>query len=212
MLFQRVWEESKIWRFECIGKSVEKTEENGGLGIQRMELIRHLGWEIGIPKNNTTITPSDVIKYCDKENKLAMEIFIKWLAECHHLVQANIFNTPVNFPVYSLEEDFLLDTIFPSPGDIKPNDNTNQLQCEVKLPPLKAMIFLDPEKIVSIRNELGAGHLEALQNWKEHPTDDNREDVVFSLKDYCNRLCKRYEKEYLGTLIATFSNSKNCYG
>ena len=79
------------------------------------------------------------------------------------------------------------------------------LRCEVQLPPLEALIEFDAEEVVAIRNDLREGYIYVLRKWQENPTDDNREEVSRSLREYCDRICMRYSADHLNGLVATFT-------
>ncbi len=207
-LFNRVWESSEPWRWDAIEEAAERTQSSGNSGIQRIELMRTIGWRLGFPRSTLTIDPPDVVSaVTDPELRLVIEVFTKWLAQIHHLCQARMFGTSVNFPVYDLDDDFLLDSIFRSSEDeeIAGPSRDNFLRCEVKLPPLEALIQLDANEVVAIRNDLGDGYRYSLRRWQEEPTPDNREAVATSLRDYCDRISFKYSDDYLNALVATYA-------
>ena len=117
-LFKRVWEQTEDLRFDAIEEAASRTQSNGNLGVQKIELMRSLGWRLGVPRSELTFnTPDIFVGITDAELRLVAEVFTKWLAQCHHLIQARLFGTSINFPVYDLDEDFLLDSIISSPAD-----------------------------------------------------------------------------------------------
>jgi len=121
-LIRRVWEASKKWRFDYVEEAAKRTKEKGALGLQRLELFCSLGWSLGIPRNTVTISPEEIIQRCsDPEQALAMQIFLKWVTQCYHLNQARCFGTAINFPVYNIDQDFIIDTLLlRSPLDLPP--------------------------------------------------------------------------------------------
>jgi hypothetical protein len=190
---QRVWEASKDWRFECVDDAAARTKAKGALGLQRLELFCSLGWALGIPGNNVTISPEDIIGNCsDEEQKLAMEVFLKWVTQCYHLNQARNFGTAINFPVYNIDQDFIVDTLMRSPLDLPP-ESSEGFRCEVDFPPLDALVKADATELVAIRTDLGAGYLFALKRWQREPSIDNEEAVKASLRNYCDQICARYD-------------------
>ena len=207
-LFDRVWELSKRWRYDCIEQAAARTQQKGAKGLQRFEIFCTLGWLVGIPQHNTTISVADILMRCeDEEEKLAMEIFLKWVTQCHHLNQAQTFGTAINFPVYNMEQDFIVDSLLRSPADLPPPPSEG-FRCEVKLPPVDVMLKAGAADVVSIRDDLGCGYLAALTRWQNGPTDENREAAISSLKDYCDQICARYERGILQTLLVDYIKGK----
>lgn len=202
-LLHRVWEISKPWRFDNVDEAIQLTKAKGGLGLQRTELFCSVGWSVGIPRNVVTIFPSDIIDRCTTdEDKLAMEIFLKWVTQCHHVNQAKSFQTAINFPVYNLDQDFIIDTLLRSPLDSPPTQSEG-FRCAVELPPLDALVAADPSELVAIRSDLGLGYLHALSRWQESPTEDNQESVAGSLREYAAQICARYDVGIRQTLLAS---------
>jgi hypothetical protein len=206
---QRVWEASKTWRFDYVEEAADRTKEKGALGLQRLELFCSLGWALGIPKDIVTISPEDIIDRCsDTEQALAVEIFLKWVTQCHHLNQARYFGTAINFPVYNIDQDFIIDTLMRSPLDLPPEPSEG-FRCEVEFPPLDALVKADATELVAIRTDLGAGYLFALKRWLHEPSIDNQEAVKASLRDYCNQICARYNLGIRQALVADISKGNS---
>lgn len=191
-LILRLWEASKPWRFDLIEQAVHRTQTKGALGLQRMELLCSLGWSVGIPKDVVNIRPEDIIQSCaDPEQQLAMEVFLKWITQCHHLNQAEYFGTATNFPVYDLAQDFIPDTVLRSRLD--PSSSPSEgFRCQVELPPLDALLRADATDLLAIRCDLGVEYLYVLRRWQDKPTIDNQEVVKASLQRYCGEICARY--------------------
>ena len=207
-LFERVWEQSKRWRYECLEQAAQRTIENGNHGIQRLELFRSIGWSLGIPKTQMSMEVQDVLRYSNNpETRLAIEVFLKWLAQCHHLTQAQVFETAINFPVYDLDEDFLLDSLFTSKTEDVAGDPLDVFRCVVRLPPLEALISLAPQEVIAIRDDLGEGYRVSLKRWQQNPIEANRYYAVESLKDYCEMISERYEEKHLEPLVLTYCAS-----
>jgi len=207
-LFERVWEKSKRWRYDCFEQAAHRTAQNGNLGVQRLELIRSIGWSLGIPASQTNIEPRDILQCSDDpETRLAVEVFFKWLAQCHHLTQAQVFGTAINFPVYDLDEDFVLDSIFTPKNAQAVEPSADVLRCEVKLPPLESLISLAPQDVVAIRDDLGEGYRTALKRWQQTPDENNRRAAGRSLQDYCEMISRNYDDRHLEPLVATFGPS-----
>lgn len=207
-LFERVWEVSKPWRFENIEAAVAQTLAKGAQGLQRTELFCSLGWSLGMPKSVVTISPLDIIQRCaDPEQKLAMEIFLKWVTQCHHLNQSRYFETSMNFPVYNLDQDFLMDSLLRSPLD-RPPSSSEGFRCEVELPPLDVLIAANASNLVKIRADLGLGYLLALRRWQDDPSLDNQEATKSSLRDYCSQICTWYDSEVRQPLVAAIMQGR----
>jgi hypothetical protein len=206
LLFQRVWETSKPWRFNHVEDAARLTQKKGARGLQRTDLFRLIGWSLGIPKSVMTVGVSDILDRCtDPEQRLAMTIFLKWITQCHHVNQAYFFGTAINFPVYNLNEDFIVDTLLRSPLDPGPAAMEG-FRCQVKLPPLDVLLQSDPTDLVAVRSDLGAGYLFALKRWQDEPSGGNQEAVKASLREYCDQICARYERVDAQQLVATVSS------
>jgi hypothetical protein len=206
-LIQRVWNESERWRFDSVEEAIGLTKAKGARGLQRSELFCVIGWSLGIPKVVTTVGVPDILERCaDHEQKLAMTIFLKWATQCHHVNQARFFGTAINFPVYNLDHDFIVDTLLRSPRDLPPAPSEG-FRCEVELPPLDALLRADPTELVAIRDELGNGYLLALSRWHNEPSSSHEEDAKRSLQDYCQQICQHYDVGKRQLLVATASNN-----
>src|ERR1700744_464149 len=199
----RVWEE-KSWRFDVIESAVEATKRNGNKGLQRMELFRCLGKEIGIPKSIETAHFTDINKYVHSdEKKMRAFTYIKWLAQCHHLAQSIIFDTTLNFPVYNYSNDFLLDSLFVNHLDTgKTLQNADSVTMTTLLPPIELMIKVKPAEIVAIREDMGLGYIAALDEWEQNPSDKTKHEVEIAIKAYCSSICKKYDSELLPIMIS----------
>ena len=183
-------------------EAAERTKEKGALGLQRLELFCSLGWSLGIPRNTVTISPEGIIQRCsDPEQALAMQIFLKWVTQCYHLNQARCFGTAINFPVYNIDQDFIVDTLLRSPLDLPP-EPSGGFRCEVEFPPLDALVKANATELVTIRTDLGGGYLLALKRWQDEPSIDNQEAVKASLRNYCDQICARYNVGVRQALVA----------
>ena len=202
-IFARVWEKSKEWRFECVEEAAECTRRKGARGLQRLELFRSIGRRLGVPENQYKVYPMDIISRCEGEEALAMEIFLKWVTQCYHLNQAQSFGTSINFPVYNLNQDFIMDTLTRSPLDAKPSRDEG-FRCAVELPPLGTLLQTSADDLVAIRSDLGLGYFKALERWQNDPSYTNQDGVERSLRDYCEQICVRYERGVREPFVASF--------
>jgi hypothetical protein len=203
-LFQRVWEVSKRWRYECVDEAVRRTMQKGAKGLQRTELVVALGRLIGMPSGWGAQDVEDLPSHCQNEEEaLAMEVFLKWITQCHHVNMARAFNTSIHFPVYNLDSDFILDSLLRSPLDPSPPLSLG-FRCDVELPPFHELIQTGSVELVAIRKDLGVGYLAALRRWQENPSEDNREYVKASLTDYCERICTMYNRMVRQPFVASF--------
>jgi len=206
---QRVWEASKAWRFDYVEEAAVRTKTKGALGLQRLELFCSLGWALGIPTDTVTISPEDIINHCaNKEQALAMQIFLKWVTQCYHLNQARYFGTAINFPVYNIDQDFIIDTIMRSPLDLAPEPSEG-FRCKVEFPPLDVLVRADATELVAIRTDLGNGYLRALKRWQLEPSIDHQEEAKASLRDYCDQICAYYNTGTRQALVADISKGSS---
>jgi hypothetical protein len=206
-LFQRVWSQSEPWRFDGVEEAVRLTKAQGARGLQRTELFCAVGWSLGIPRDVKTVGVADILQRCtNAEQKLAMAIFLKWVTQCHHVNQARFFGTAINFPVYNLDQDFIIDSLLRSPLDAPPK-HSEGFRCEVELPPLEALLQADPTELVAIRKDHGLGYLRALKRWQDDPSSAHEVEVRKSLDDYCEQVCRRYDMGLRHRLIAVASKS-----
>jgi hypothetical protein len=143
----------------------------------------------------------------DPETRLAAELFIKWVNQCHHFNQARVFGTALNFPVYNVDEDFILDTILRSPLDEAPPSSSG-FRCRVQLPAIKPLLEEDPENLVAIRDDIGHGYIWALQKWQDAPNGSNEAEVRESLRQYCKDICAKYNHVVLKPLIASLHTTR----
>lgn len=200
-LFRRVWDGSKRWRFDCVEEAVKKTRAKGSNGLQRLELMSTFGRRFGVLSPTNNVLPTDILARCDGETRLVAEIFMKWITQIHQLNYARAFDSSVNFPVYNLEQDFILDTIHRSPLD-EPPPGAEGFRCGVYLPPIHLLASRPPNELIAIRRELGLAYTNSLARWRDHPSGDNQEVVKACLKDYCQQICDRYECEVRQPLLA----------
>ncbi|GJM11802.1 MAG: hypothetical protein DHS20C12_02050 [Pseudohongiella sp.] len=208
-LFSRVWEKSSKWRYESIEKAYDRSVRKGANGLQRADLFWVIGQDLGFSTDKITITVQDLINSCDgAEQKLALEIFLKWSSQCHHIGQAKAFEASINFPVYNLESDFILDSLLRSPSDAAP-PATEGFRCEVFLPNISELLNFPSNELIAIRNDLGRGYMRELKNWNSNPTDDNREEVIISLKQYCEQICYRFRNRQYHRVVANFSGGES---
>ena len=204
-LLNRVWAASERWRFEGIADAAARTVAKGAKGLQRAELFCSIGWSLGISRDEVTIKPLDIVTRCgDLEQRLAMEVFLKWISQCYHLNQAQSFHTAINFPVYNLDEDFIVDSLLRSPLDAAPA-TFEGFRCEVELPPLNVLLSADAADLIRIRDDLGSGYLYALKKWQRNPTGENQEATQASLRDYCAQICRSYDQGIRQKFVASMT-------
>jgi len=207
-LFERVWEPTKKWRFELIEEAAKRTEAKSATGIQRAELFQVLGSHLGVPSADGPFALERLADiHPDLEMRLAAEVFIKWVTQCHHFNQARVFGTSLNFPVYNVDEDFILDTILRSPLDEAPSSSSG-FRCKVQLPAIEPLLEEDPENLVAIRDDIGHGYIWALQKWQHAPTSSNEAEVRESLRQYCDDICSKYNHVVLKPLIASLRTTR----
>lgn len=193
-LFDRMWPATARWRTEFVNEASKRTVAKGAAGMQRVELYNLLGWSFGVPQSNVSVSAGQILSNApDPEAKLAAELFIKWLAQCKHVVEARAFNASINFPAYDLDRDFLLDSILRSPKDSL-GETQKSFRVTVKMPSLEGLLNVDGTELIAIRDELGADYLEQLEDWQNFPSMYHREKVVSSLKLYCDELSERYSR------------------
>lgn len=205
-MFERVWNKTVPWRYEVTEKAFERSKSKGVNGLQRADLFWAIGQHLGFKEDNISVSVNELINACqDKEKKLAMEIYLKWVTQCHHIGQAKAFSASINFPVYNIETDFIIDTVMRSPLDNPPEANEG-FRCEVYLPKMEELMRVDAKELVSIRNDLGNGYLYSLKQWNNNPSERNQQDVIRDLENYCEQICFRYQKIRPSLVVASFSD------
>ena len=197
-----MWQASVSWRFDNVDAAAELTRRKGASGLQRVDLLCSIGWSKGIPRHVMNITPQDIVERCaDAEERLMMEVFLKWITQCHHLNQARQFGTAMNFPMYDLDRDFIVDSLLPTARDDQ-HTKSEGFQCEVLLPPIDVLATRDAKNLVALREDLGGAYLYGLRRWQQSPSQSNQEVVVASLKAYCDQICALYEETDLQAFVA----------
>jgi hypothetical protein len=120
-LFDRVWPISKRWRYDFIDDAEKLTKDEDQQGIRRTQLFNLLGWSLGVPKSNKEVRVDDIFGAVSSESKaevrLAVELYLKWLAQIKHVAEAKALSASVNFPIYDVDQDFILDSILRSKVD-----------------------------------------------------------------------------------------------
>ncbi len=204
--FDILWQQTERLRFDLIEEAAALTAKRGSAGIQRTEIFRLLGVEVGIPYAETSApsTATLIERSVDEQRQLVMQVFVKWVTQVHHANQASAFGTAMNFPAYHLDQDFMLDSLLRTPLDAAPLQ-TEGLRCEVMLPPLAALLRADTDRLVGIRNDLGEEYLHTLRRWNKAPTSSHSGDLERALRDYCVAISQRYEKGLLEPVTAEFS-------
>ncbi len=204
-LLTRVWEASKPWRFDCIEDAATRTRARGARGLQRVELFRSIARCVGISGDQAKVMPVDISAHCDDpEQRLVVDVYLKWISQCYHLNQARSFGTAINFPIYNLDEDFIVDSLLRSPLDAAPTASEG-FRCEVALPPLQVLLTADGADLIKIRADLGSGYLYALRKWQANPNIDNEEEVKASLREYCDQICRNYDKGIRQKFVASMT-------
>jgi hypothetical protein len=120
-----------------------------------------------------------------------MEVFLRWLAQCHFVNQARAFDVSINFPIYHYDEDFMLDSILRSPMDNAPSKEEG-FRCLVLLPSIKHLSQAEPADLIAMRVELGTEYLTALREWQYTPDDNKLSAVQKALRFYCEEISARY--------------------
>ena len=204
-LFNRVWEGSKTWRFDCVDEAAAKTKSKGAKGLQRLELMNAIGRRFGVFSDTGNVLPGEILARCEGETRLVAEVFLKWVTQLHQLNNARAFESSVNFPVYNLEQDFIIDSLQRSPLDPGPSA-VEGFRCSVELPPLSFLLQSSPIELMAIRNELGLAYLDCLRRWQSDPTQENQETVKSLLKDYCHQICQHYQSSIRQPLVASIGS------
>jgi hypothetical protein len=63
------------------------------------------------------------------------------VTQCYHLNQANFFGAAIHFPVYSLSQDFVAESLLRSPMDPSPQQ-VDSFRIDVMLPPPEKLILV----------------------------------------------------------------------
>lgn len=192
--FKRHWELTQKWRLDCVNRAIQQTKQKGGTGLQRIELYRAIGHSLGVTEYKHHDPRLDLLAKCaDNEERMRLEVFLKWLAQCHHLNYAKTFDVAINFPAYNLDKDFVIESLLRTPLDAPP-PLTEGFRCKVRLPPIDEMLKSDPRNLIDIRSDLGKGYLLALKQWQADPElGENAEAVITTLQNYCEQITKRYQ-------------------
>jgi hypothetical protein len=192
--FRRLWERTRKWRFDCVDEAVRQTTQKGQSGLQRTELYRAIGRSLGATDLEGTDPGHSLSGKCaDKEERKTVDVFLKWIGQLHHLNFAKAFDVSINFPVYNLDEDFVIESLLRSPLDAQPT-LAEGFRCTVLLPPIDELLKADPRNLSAIRSDVGKGYLLALKRWQHNPlSGENRQDVETTLQDYCQQITKRYQ-------------------
>jgi hypothetical protein len=201
---QAVWEPTKKWRFECVNKAIEATTANGQIGLQRTELYRALAAELNAPVTDGSNAINQFFEHCENlEQRLNLEAFLKWIAQCHHINFAKSLGVGLNFPVYNIDQDFIVDSLVRTLVDGPPS-KAEGFRVQVELPPIDVLRAENPEDLLAIRSDHGLGYLLALKKWQNDPSNESlRGDIESTLKLYASQICKRYAS---GTnpMVATY--------
>lgn len=192
--FDRIWSRTEPWRRDVIDAAAIRTVKGGHLGLRRQEVYNELGLRLGISQQTRDVSFENLMMINqDPEDKLALEIFLKWLAQCHFINQGKAFDVAINFPVYHIDEDFILDSIARTPMDSEPSKESG-FRCEVSLPSFALLARSNPEDLLAIRADLGGHYLSTLAAWQQDHSDANLHAVQQALKFYCGELTARYKE------------------
>jgi hypothetical protein len=101
----------------------------------------------GVSTGNEDVTYFQLYGNSSNEEKKALEVFMRWLAQCHFVNQAQAFDVAINFPVYYYDEDFVLDSILRTPADSAP-ERREGFTCEVSLPSIDKLSKADPNDLM----------------------------------------------------------------
>ena len=201
-----IWQDTRRWRYDLIEEAARRTAARDPGGVQRTEIVRLLGASVGIPYGEASApsTAELVDRAGGEQEKLAMSVFIKWISQCHHLNQAQLFGTAMNFPAYHVDQDFLMDSLLRTPLDAAPAPGLG-FRCDAWLPPIAQLLSIDVDRLIGLREDLGGPYLKALDEWNRNPSEDRAASVNTQLKDYCRKISVNYEEKHLDPIVARFS-------
>lgn len=187
----RVWEPTRLWRFDCIHEaSIATKKKSGEGGIQRLEIYKALARNLGFDYDDNSDARLQFHRYCkDDEEKIRVDAFLKWLAQCHHINFARSLGVSINFPVYDLDRDFVLDSLVRTSVDSPIAPTSSGFRTTVDFPPMEVLLQSSPRELVAIRKDVGEGYIKALQQWQSEPSDSRRLAVEKLLKSYCTAIC-----------------------
>lgn len=201
----RVWESTRKWRIDCVQHAIDATARKGGAGLQRTEVYRSLGAELGFEYRNDGAGREAFHKHCaDDEQRLCVDVFMRWLAQCHHINMARALEVSVNFPAYDLDSDIALDSLVRTATDAPIALHAHGFRAAVCFPSLDELLRMSPEEIVAIRSDLGIGYMQALASWQSNPSEVTRDTVERCLQDYCHEICARVDARS-AEMTVTFS-------
>ncbi|HTH62753.1 MAG TPA: hypothetical protein VL689_21710 [Paraburkholderia sp.] len=193
--FAATWSDSAVWRFDCVEEALKRSHDRGIDGLQRSELLNAIGRREGISISNGKIGVDEILlklRSGDPRRARSAESFLKWVTQCHHVAQSQYFGATNSFPVYSIEHDFILQSILRSPTDTAPPP-TEGFRCKVRLPPMDLLLKSDASDLLSIREDIGREYLFRLESWQKQPSIQTQEAVEVALKTYCEAICVRYK-------------------
>jgi hypothetical protein len=204
---ESVWEQTNTWRHNCILEAVDRTKEKGKKGLQRVELLRVVSQSLNIAGDGDSIVTERKLLTSVDDQILAhaLELYWKWIIQCQHLAWAKSFGIALNFPVYNLDRDFILDSILPSPLDAK-TDDTMAISCSVQLPAIDILLKTPTSELIRIRQDLGHAYLWTLERWQDNPIKYS-DDLQCELRRYCNAICERYQRAEIMPFLAHFNST-----
>ncbi len=204
---QKLFRETLKLRLDGISEAVRRTRAEGGAGLQRWQYLQILREEVA-PDFNVDAKKinsiEDVVRLThDNEAKRKISQLWSIVCECYRYNQAQAFNTLATCPGYDKEFHLLAaDEILtvqrnaPLGGPILET---------VAVPPLSALLTVDPETLVKIRNDLGFGYRNSVRKWRADPENSTlRANVRDSLKSYASALIRWAEssQEFRSTVLS----------
>jgi hypothetical protein len=174
------WELTRDWRQSLIAEAREATRRHGGSGVHKRELFRQLVKAV-VGRLAPEITGIKGLLHVAKKQSEELEhkvrTFWSWAAEGHRFSRAQMLRASVYSPGYQRVQNLFVTSAL---GSL--TAASNPLRVDVELPSTSTLKSLPPDRIIELRNGVGANYFRAIDRCRSNP--DERENVKSALEKY----------------------------
>ena len=185
-----VWPITAKWRYECIEKAAQRTQDKGITGVQRAELFNTLGHELGLSLSDRGITASSLIEETSRSRgeieTQALEAFLRWATQIHQLTRSQMTNIEANLPVYDIDQDYFIDSL----SGVE-DERGDALMVPLNLPPSEWLFTEGVDRVLEVREAYGEEMLAAVRALRDDSSKANRERVLDCAETYGNHISDR---------------------
>lgn len=186
------WKMSEAWRTDCVAEAARHTREIAGQGLRRGELFKTVAKHLGYSGKEVIDDIGVILRLPQQEDqRAALTIYWKWVNAVYQFNQARRFGLEPNIAMVDSDVTCLVERLPELDGALAaatPVGEPTVIRFPLRVPSLKALGKVKPEKLLDVRNERSADYFGALATWQRRPDDAAAKGLAEAAEKYSRGL------------------------